>query len=173
LGGKGGSAIIDAFLERRADLVRFFTARLGSVAEAEDLVQEMYLRLTSVAPDAEIGNPVGYLYRVGTNLMLQRVRGQRRSAARDTAWRDLHHERVGETDVVDSAAADDTVAARQRLQAVIRAVRELSPQTQRVFQLHKLEALSHAEVAARLGISRSAVEKHMIAALKHLAARLK
>jgi RNA polymerase sigma-70 factor (ECF subfamily) len=110
---------------------------------------------------------------VGTNLMLQRVRGQRRSAARDTAWRDVHHERVGDTDVVDSAAADDTVSARQRLQAVIRAVRELSPQTQRVFELHKLDGLSHAEVAARLGISRSAVEKHMIAALRHLAVRLK
>ena len=171
LGRKGRSAVIDAFLERRPDLVRFFTLRLGSAAAAEDLVQEMYLRLATVEPDAEIGNPTGYLYRVGTNLMLQRIRGDRRSAARDAAWRQVHHQQVGETDVVDAAAADDAVAARQRLAAVIRAVEQLPAQTQRVFRLHKLEGLTHTEVAARLGISRSAVEKHMIAVLKHLAVR--
>jgi RNA polymerase sigma factor (sigma-70 family) len=172
LGGTGRSALIDVFLQRRADLVRFFTLRLGSAAAAEDLVQEIYLRLASVEPASPIGNPAGYLYRVGTNLMLQRMRGERRGAARDAAWRHLHHARVGESDVVDAAAADDALAARQRLQAVIRTVAEMPPQTQRVFRLHKLESFSHAEVAAKLGISRSAVEKHMIAVLKRLAERL-
>jgi RNA polymerase sigma-70 factor (ECF subfamily) len=38
--------------------------------------------------------------------------------------------------------------------------------------MHKFEGLSHPEVAAQLGISRSAVEKHMMAALKHLLASL-
>ena len=68
--------------------------------------------------------------------------------------------------------AASVLSARQRLAAVIAAVQELGPQTQRVFRLHKLEGLSHSETAARLGISRSAVEKHMIAVLKHLARRL-
>ena len=152
--------------------MRFFTLRLGSAAAAEDLVQDIYLRLASVEPDAEIGNPGGYLYRVGTNLMLERLRGERRAAARDSAWRQAHHVVVGDTDVADEAAADEAVAARQRLSAVVQAVGELPPQTQRVFRLHKLEGLSHAEVAARLGVSRSAVEKHMIAVLRHLAERL-
>ena len=74
--------------------------------------------------------------------------------------------------MADEAAADDAVAARQRLNAVVAAVGELSPQTQRVFRLHKLEGLSHSETAAQLGISRSAVEKHMIAVLKHLSRRV-
>jgi RNA polymerase sigma-70 factor (ECF subfamily) len=38
--------------------------------------------------------------------------------------------------------------------------------------MHKFEGLSHPQVAAALGISRSAVEKHVMAALRHLAARL-
>jgi RNA polymerase sigma factor (sigma-70 family) len=50
-------------------------------------------------------------------------------------------------------------------------VETLPPQTQRVFRMHKLEGLSHAETAARLGVSKSAVEKHMITALKRLLAR--
>lgn len=51
-------------------------------------------------------------------------------------------------------------------------MRELPPRTQEVFRVHKLEGLSHAETAARLGVSKSAVEKHMIAVLKHLSIRL-
>jgi RNA polymerase sigma-70 factor (ECF subfamily) len=64
------------------------------------------------------------------------------------------------------------VAARQRLALLTAAIAELNPQTQKIFRMHKFEGLSHPEVAAALGISRSAVEKHMMAALKHLLARL-
>jgi len=172
LDSAGRSALIELFLERRSDLVRFFTQRLRSDVAAEDLVQEIYLRLASADPQEEIGNPIGYLYRVGTNLMLQRMRGERRSLARDAAWREVNHARIGDLDVADEAGAEAAVAARQRLEAVIRAVGELPSQTQKVFSLHKLDGLSHAEVAARLGVSRSAVEKHMIAVLRHLAERL-
>jgi RNA polymerase sigma-70 factor (ECF subfamily) len=168
----GRSALIDAYLDRRADLVRFFTLRLRSDAAAEDLVQEIYVRLARVADDMAIENAAAYLYRLGGNLMLEQIRGQRRSAARDTAWGETQTMMLGQERVADHAAADDVVAARQRLAAVVRAVSELPTRTQDVFRLHKLEGLSHAETAARLGVSRSAVEKHMIAVLKHLALRL-
>ena len=62
--------------------------------------------------------------------------------------------------------------AQSRMALLTEALTELSPQTQRVFRMHKFEGMSHPEVAAALGISRSAVEKHMMAALKHLLARL-
>jgi RNA polymerase sigma-70 factor (ECF subfamily) len=172
LGKAGRSALIEAYLDRRADLVRFFTLRLRSDAAAEDLVQEIYVRLARVADDAPIENAAAYLYRLGSNLMLEQIRGQRRSTARDTAWGETQTMSLGQEQVADEAAADDAVAARQRLAAVVRAVGELPPRTQDVFRLHKLEGLSHAETAARLGISKSAVEKHMIAVLKHLALRL-
>lgn len=172
LGKAGRSALIEAYLDRRADLVRFFTLRLRSDAAAEDLVQEIYVRLARVADDAPIENPIAYLYRLGSNLMLEQMRGQRRSAVRDAAWGESQAMTLGPDPVADEVAADQVVAARQRLAAVVAAVRELPPRTQEVFRLHKLEGLSHTETAARLGVSRSAVEKHMIAALKHLAGRL-
>ena len=67
---------------------------------------------------------------------------------------------------------DDVIDSRRRLSRLVDAVRELPPQCGKVFRLHKLEGRTHAEVAAELGISKSAVEKHMIAALKHLSRRL-
>jgi RNA polymerase sigma-70 factor (ECF subfamily) len=166
--------LLEVYLARRDELVRFFTVRLRSAAAAEDLVQEIYLRIANRGEeDREVlQNPVSYLYRLGSNLMLDRLRGERRSAARDFAWRETHRASFGRDEVDEAPGADDALAARQRLARIIEAVQELGPQAQRVFRLHKLEGLSHAETAAALGISRSAVEKHMIAVLKHLARRL-
>ena len=168
----GRSSLIRLYLERRADLVRFFTARLRSPAAAEDLVQDIYVRLSGLDQPGDIQNPTAYLYRLGSNLMLDRLRGERRMANRDGAWLDSQTSRVGGQEVSAEPSAEAAVAARQRLALLTRALEELSPQTQRVFRMHKFEGLSHPEVAAALGISRSAVEKHMMAALKHLLAKL-
>jgi RNA polymerase sigma-70 factor (ECF subfamily) len=165
-------SLIGLYLERRADLVRFFTMRLRSAAAAEDLVQDIYVRLSGLDEPADLQNPVAYLYRLGSNLMLDRLRGERRAAARDSAWLDSQTTRIGIQEISSEPSADAAVAARQRLGLLTEALKELSPQTQRVFRMHKFEGLSHPEVAAALGISRSAVEKHMMAALKHLLARL-
>ena len=62
--------------------------------------------------------------------------------------------------------------ARQRLEKLSKALETLSPVTQRVFRLHKFEGLTHAETAERMGISRSAVEKHVSLALGHLLKRV-
>jgi RNA polymerase sigma factor (sigma-70 family) len=172
LADDGRSTLIGLYLERRADLVRFFTMRLRSAAAAEDLVQDIYVRLSGLEQAADIQNPMAYLYRLGSNLMLDRLRGERRTANRDGAWRDIQTTRIGVHEISSEPSAETAVAARQRLALLTEALKELSPQTQRVFRMHKFDGLSHPEVAAALGISRSAVEKHMMAALKHLLARL-
>jgi len=166
------SALLAAYLERRADLVRFFTLRLKSAAAAEDLVQDIYVRLATVDPGVDVRNAAGYLYRLGSNLMLDRLRSERRAAARDHDWRDAHRTVVGVDDLSEEPRADDAVAARQRLEAIVALLRELPEQTQRVFRMHKFDGLSHAQVAQALGISRSAVEKHCMAVLKRLSERL-
>jgi RNA polymerase sigma factor (sigma-70 family) len=172
LADDGRSPLIGLYLERRMDLVRFFTVRLRSASAAEDLVQDIYVRLSGIDEPTEIQNPMAYLYRLGSNLMLDRLRGERRTAHRDGAWLDTQTTRVGVHEISAEPDAEAAVAARQRLALLAEALKELGPQTQRVFRMHKFEGLSHPEVAAQLGISRSAVEKHMMAALKHLLARL-
>jgi len=166
------AALLAAYLERRDDLLRFFTLRLRSAAAAEDLVQDIYVRIAAVGDDVEVRNAAAYLYRLGSNLMLDRIRGERRAAARDHDWREGHRTVRGGEEVAEEPAADDAVAARQRLAAIVAILGELPAQTQRVFRMHKFEGLSHAEVAAALGISKSAVEKHCMAVLKRLAERL-
>ena len=79
-------ALIAAYLRKRADLVRFFTKRTGSVAAAEDIVQELYLKISSGPPPDDLRSPAAYLYRVGSNLMLDRFKQERRQSSRDRAW---------------------------------------------------------------------------------------
>ncbi len=157
----------NAYLEKRADLVRFFSLRLKSTEAAEDLVQDIFVRISEL-DDGHVSNPAAYLYRVGWNMMLDRLRHQRRAAVRDDDWSNAHHTKVANEAVVDTTPADDMVAARQKLAKIAKALEDLPQQTQRVFRLHKFEGLAHAEVALKLGISRSAVEKHVSAALRHL-----
>lgn len=165
-------SLTQIFLDRRAALVRYFTLRMGSSAAAEDLVQDIFLKI-SERPNLDDGvqNPAAFLYRLGSNLMLDRIKQTRRTIARDDAWQFLAGAAPG-SDAADLPSTDAGIDAKARLSAIGQALEELSPPCRTAFRLHKLEGLSHSETAATMGISRSGVEKHISAAMKHLLARL-
>ncbi|CAN5707249.1 RNA polymerase sigma factor [soil metagenome] len=163
--------LLAVYLERRSELVRYFRVRLRSDEAAEDLVQDIYLKISGRPPE-DIGNPAAYLYRLGTNLMLDRIKQSRRAGHRDAAWRDVHTSVSGGEDISETPPADEALAARQRLDQIIETVNQMSPQVREAFRLHKLEGLSHAETAAAMKISRSSVEKHIMASLKRILARV-
>lgn len=167
--GGSASGLVLLYTQHRGALLRFLRARCGNPAEAEDIVQELWLRLqtSSFGP---IANGRAYLYQMANNLVLDRVREQRRRARRDRDWTETMQ--VGEVVTGEAAAPDpepaDVLIEKEELEQLQVAVANLPEGAQRVFRLHKLEGLSHAEVAARLGISRSGVEKHIAAAMRHL-----
>ena len=166
------SSLLDAYFDRREDLRRFFAARFGSPEQAEDLVQDLYLKVKAMDPAQPIDNPGGYLYRLAMNMMLDQTRAQSRSSVRDAAWRQVHHQTRGDEDVADEPDMEGALTARRRLAVLLAALDDLPLQTQRVFRLHKFEGLTHAETAARLGMSRRMVEKHISNALKKLLSRM-
>jgi RNA polymerase sigma-70 factor (ECF subfamily) len=151
------------------DLLRFLIARTGDHAEAEDLMQELWIRLNQNA-----GGPVAhghrYLFRMAHNLMIDRLRERQRRERRERAWFDDHVGRDPRaTEPADPAPnAEETLLDRDEAASIAAAVANLPPGARRAFVLHKLRGLSHAEVATALGISRSGVEKHMTVAMKYL-----
>ncbi len=165
--------LVATYLEKREALLRYFAARLGSPAAAEDVVQEIYLKLAAMPADAPVQNNAAFLYRMGANVMLDRLRQQRRASVRDADWRESQVTLVAGQEVTDEPAADETVISRERLKLMLEVIEALPPQAQRAFRLHKLEGLSQAETAEALGVSRSSVEKYISAALKRLLARLR
>ncbi len=164
--------LLAVYLDHKSELRRFVIARAGDAVDADDTLQDLYLKIVRAGPELQAEYPLALLYRLTANLVMDRLRRQRRALTRDGEWRRAHHLEVGGQDVVDEPSPEAGVGARQRLKALLAAVETLPPQTRRVFQLHKFEGLSHAETAVRLGISRSAVEKHISLALRRLMERL-
>ncbi len=154
-------------------MARFFRARLGSGGDVEDLLQDLYLKVVGLDAQTEVRDPRAYLYRLASNLMMDRWRSERRAAARDGAWRIVAHDTEGAEDRADAPSAEAVVAGRQRLAALHAALARLPAKTQTIFRMHKFDGLSYAEVAAQLGISRSSVEKHMMDALRVLSAKVR
>ncbi|MCA3254076.1 MAG: sigma-70 family RNA polymerase sigma factor [Alphaproteobacteria bacterium] len=157
-----------ALLAHRPALVRFLTARLGDTAEAEDALQDLYLKLRASPPQGAPDAPLAYLYRAAASVALDRIRSRGRGARRDAAWTDSQTVMAGDEAVADSVPADEALIARERLAQLAAAVAALPAQARRVFTRLKLDGLSHAEVAAELGISKSAVEKNIATAMRHL-----
>jgi RNA polymerase sigma-70 factor (ECF subfamily) len=167
----GTGKLLTVYMSRRDDLLRFLRARTGSAEEAEDVLQDVYLRLCSMAQSttARIVDPTAFLFKLCLNLSIDRRRADIRRERREQAFQgvNLHFEH-GEV-IADLPSPEESAAARLMLDRIRQAVDCMPPQQRRVFKLHKVEGLSHAEIAETLNMSRSGVEKHMIAALKRLA----
>ena len=164
--------MIRLYGEKRANLVRVFAARLRSVSEAEDLIQDLFLKVQAIGEMEVEGDGSALLFRMTNNLMLDRLRRQSRASTRDEGWRSLQGVALGDQQVADVPSAEDVVAGRQRLNVMMTTLETLPPQVARAFRLHKLEGLSHMETAEAMGVSRSSIEKHVSAALKALMAKL-
>lgn len=153
----------------RAELLRFLTARTGDPLEAEDIFQELWLRV-----QAHSGGPVAngraYLYRMAQNLLVDRLRERDRRERRERRWsNELMGLSTAGTEAADTRSnAEQEMLEREELALVASALANLPPGARRAFELHKLRGLSHLEVAQQLGISKSGVEKHMAVAMKYL-----
>lgn len=165
------SGLTQVYGEIRSELLRFVTARLGDPSVAEDVLQDLWLRLQR-ADGGPVANPRAYLYRATQNIALDVVRARRTGAIRESSWTSVHFG-TGAEPADPSPNAEQAMLAREDAEALASAIAALPEGAGRVFRLHKLEGMSHAEVAARLGISRSGVEKHLAVAMVHLRRALK
>lgn len=165
------SGLAQVYTEIRSELLRFLTARLGNAAAAEDVLQDLWLRIQTI-DTGPVANGRAYLYRAAQNIALDAVRARHRSSVRERLWAAAHSGPGGEP-IDPSPGAEASMLAREEAAALASAIASLPDAAGRAFRLHKFEGLSHAEVAARLGISRSGVEKHIAVAMAHLRRAMK
>lgn len=171
--GGGEIPLIRAFFERRENLILFLAARTRDMATAEDLVQDLYLKIAGLDPKAEVRAPEALLYRMAANLMVDHVRSAQRSSRRSAEWRTETQTVLGGQVVAQEAAADAALIGKERVRQLAAAVADLPPQMGRAFRLHKLEGMSQAQTAQAMGVSVKMVEAHVAAAIKQLAQRLR
>jgi RNA polymerase sigma factor (sigma-70 family) len=169
--GSRQSAIVQAYFEHKSELRRFIVARYGE-DHADDLMQDLYVKVFGLETIGVIRNLTAYLYRLALNLTHDAYRQRSRAQARDGAWRMVHHTKMGGEDVADLPPMEEALMARHRLALLLEAVKALPPKTQEVFRLHKFEGLTQAQTAHTLGMSQRMVEKRMRAALNLLLAKV-
>ncbi|WP_406051282.1 RNA polymerase sigma-70 factor [Kribbella sp. NBC_00889] len=134
----------ETFAEHRGLLYAVAYRVLGSVAEAEDVVQDSWLRWSRVDP-ATVDDPEGYLVRVATRLAIDRLRS---AAVRRESY-------VGpwlpEPMLTSPDAADDVVRNDSVSTAMLLVLEALSPTERAVFVLNEAFGYSHTEIARILG----------------------
>jgi RNA polymerase sigma factor (sigma-70 family) len=157
------------FLAHRRELQAYLTRKLRDGEAAADLTQEAFLRFAErgTGTPATVAHPRAYLYRTAHNLAVDHVRRSRREET------DLPPP-VELTEIADENASPERSAdARGELARVRAALLELPERTRQVFVLIRIDHLTYGEVAERLEISSSSVQKHLAKAIKHVMQRLR
>ena len=153
----------DLVAETRSGLARYLARLCASKDEVQDVMQEAYLQvfcaLRQSGPEGH--TPAALLYTTARNIAFSRHRHRKVVAAAApsvSAGERLRREQAGIEQQVDRG---------QQMRRLLQAVNGLPPKCRDVFVLRMIEGLSQREIADRLGIAVSTVEKHLARGLQH------
>jgi len=156
------SRLVEAFRENERDLIHFLMLRLKSAFAAQDLAQELYVRVRNHEDTEEIRNGRAYLFRMAQNLAVDHLRKEARHAElQEEAGRFLN-------EGMSPATPERIVLAREELARMERALAELPPLTRKIFALSRFEEKPQREIAVLVGLSPAGVFKHIRRAMDHL-----
>lgn len=150
------------FLERRSTIERLLRARTGSHEEAEEVLQELWLRLEQMKP-GPVNDPVAYLLRTALNLAIDRGVSARRRRDREVAWTAIQ---PGSAEFPDPEAM---LSASGELLRLREFMKQMPANMVRALEMFRLEGQSQRAIAAELGMSLSGVEKLLARAYRQLA----
>jgi len=158
------SRLEEIYRAERPSLLRRL-ARRASIDQAEDIIQQVFLRLAGRAETVvAIDHPSRYLGEAVRNLQ----RDEARAAARHNRH---HHVPLDDVDIVGIDPISH-LEARDRLARIEQGLDRLKPLTRNVFLARRLDGYSYAEIAEQTGLSVRGVEKQMSRAIKQLARHL-
>jgi RNA polymerase sigma-70 factor (ECF subfamily) len=146
----------------RPALIAFFLRRIRNHSEAEDLTQEVLLRVAQHGASIDASRPDAYVFQIAANLL--RDRGRRHQV------RAAYQAGLGATEAtwVEERDPDRVLQGKESLATVLAALRQLPERTRTVFVLFRLENMKQREIADMLGISVRTVEQHVVRASVHL-----
>ncbi|WP_082584922.1 RNA polymerase sigma factor [Caulobacter sp. Root655] len=139
-------------------LRRYFRRR-APAAQVDDLVQEVFARLLSLRDPAAVLDLERYIFVVAASVLSRQYR-------RQEPWDGVDDLEALSPD--DGLTPERSLIGKEGLEAVLAVLDALPARTRHIFLLHRFEEMTYQRIARELGVSVSAVEKHMMAALKAL-----
>jgi RNA polymerase sigma-70 factor (ECF subfamily) len=158
-GGTRATQVVALFREHNAALVGFLRARLNSLADAQEVAQEVYLKLLSLDESTVIDSPRAFLYRAASNLAVDRLRMRNVRAA---APADPDDDSWHLTPIPEQHAS-----AHEQWRDLRQALDELPPKTSRAFVMHVIDGRDFATIAREMNLSERMVRYHVGNALAH------
>jgi len=147
-------------------LRHFFRRRVREPEEVDDLVQEVLIRLLRRGRVADVIDLRGYLFQTAASVLTDRARKRRSHHAEQ-------HEPFDQAQLEhEGFPADRVLIGEEMLTHTARALLELPERARTIFILRRLEGLRYQDIANRLGISLSLVEKQMARAAAYLKQRM-
>jgi RNA polymerase sigma-70 factor (ECF subfamily) len=163
----GAVPTIHALEAHRSTLQGYFRRRVRRPEDAEDFVQDVFLRVLAAGPDPEkVRSWRGFLLRAASTLLIDK---HRRGEVR------MESEHVAIDGELQDRGTDDperVLIGRDRLHILSEGLKTLSPKARDAFLLVRVEGLSHKEAADRMGIEPKAVSRHIERSLAQLGALL-
>lgn len=155
------SKIYKAFQENEATIRRIVAKYRWKKEDIDDLTQETFLKSFAAEIKQEILNPKAFLFRVAKNVAISEAK-RKRHVTTDSV------EDLGGMDVYKDErhiSAEDQLDSRQKLDVFSQAVATLPPKYSRALIMRKVDGLKFKQIALRLDVSVSTVEKRVAAAL--------
>lgn len=154
------SGILRAFLQHQAAIKRVLGRYVPS-EDRNDLLQETFLKAYAAEMTTPIQDAKAFLFRVAHNLALSEM--SRKSRSDTDSLEDLAGSDVLEDE--RSGSVDAQIDGRRKLFVLTQALAHLPEDCQRVFLMRKVEELRIKQIATRLNVSVSTVEKRLARAL--------
>jgi RNA polymerase sigma-70 factor (ECF subfamily) len=147
---------VAAWAARYGGALRAYFCKRAPLADPDDLVQEVFLRLHSRSEREAVDNPERYIFKIASSVLVDR---HRHELARGLG---LHDALDGDFQLADELSPERTLIGRQEHARAISALQALPPRARAAFTLHRFEHMTYAAIAQRMGISINGV-KHLIA----------
>ncbi|WP_300733329.1 sigma-70 family RNA polymerase sigma factor [Pseudomonas sp.] len=151
------------FFDYYEELIGTWTRRLRNRQQAQDLTHDTFVRVLESKSEA-VEQPRAYLHQMARNIAIDGFRREELRDAKEKAGVPPSSSETGDP--------EQYMRAIELAESVERALQELPLNCRKVFVWQKLEGLSQAEIAERLGLSKNMVEKYMIRTLRHLRERV-
>lgn len=152
----------------RRSLLSYFGRRTRDRADLEDMVQEVFERLIKRggASELERQNLSAYVFETASSVLTDHLR--KKVTHHSDAHEPFDQNQHGGADF----SPEHVLMDRQQLARATAVLLELPERTRVIFVLRRLEGMRLGDIATRLGISVSAVEKHMQRAITHIMRRI-
>ena len=155
-GDKQGVNILNAFQLHQLSLKRFIGRYLNNAQDIEDVTQEAFLRAYKAERRTDVRQPKSFLFRIAKNVAISQLRTKSRRIT------DYIEDQASDDVLMSEWSTEDEVMAEEKLGIHCEAVAALPPKCRRVYLLRKVYGMSHKQIAEKLQISTSTVEKHLL-----------